>query len=276
MPESLTQAEPIALSQAVSPLVLAMDIGSTSSRAAVHDALARPVVGHQTEAKHRFHEASDGTSEIDADAMVAEISGLIGETVQGLPASSIAAVAMDTFASSLVCVDDHGGALTPCISYADARSAGHIAALAERLGSERVHQLTGVRLHTSYLPARLAWLRAERPEVWAATAKFASLGEYIFDHLAGVDACATATMAWAGMLDRHTGRLSAELLEATGVRAEQFGPLVDPDEPQSAIGELVDSRWPALAGAVWFPAIPDGYASNVAVSYTHLTLPTIA
>lgn len=113
MPESLTQAEPIALSQAVSPLVLAMDIGSTSSRAAVHDALARPVVGHQTEAKHRFHEASDGTSEIDADAMVAEISGLIGETVQGLPASSIAAVAMDTFDSSLVCVDDHGGVDDP-------------------------------------------------------------------------------------------------------------------------------------------------------------------
>ena len=45
--------------------------------------------------------------------MVAEISGLIGETVQGLPASSIAAVAMDTFASSLVCVDDHGGVDDP-------------------------------------------------------------------------------------------------------------------------------------------------------------------
>lgn len=273
----------VELSRAVNPLVLALDIGSTSTRACVYDAQARPVAGLQAEARHQFHETAEGASEIDADAMVAEVAELITHTVEQMMPGAISAVAMDTFASSLVCVDAQGQALTPCFSYADSRSADHVRQLRARLGDAHAHQLTGVRLHTSYLPARLLWLADEHAGVWDAAARFVSLGEYIWTKLAGVGACAVSTMAWAGMLDRHTGQLSPELLEVTGTSADQFGELAEPTEGFSAVpSELqaagsapagsssasVAARWPALADAVWLPAVPDGFASNIGVGAT--------
>jgi gluconokinase len=98
--------------------------------------------------------------------------------------------------------------------------------------------------------------------VFAKTATFLSLGEYVYAKLAGISGCATSTMAWAGILNRHTMKLDADLLAAVGVDADQFAALIDPDQPITDVSPEVASNWPALAGAAWFPAIPDGYASN--------------
>ncbi len=251
----------------VSPLVLAIDIGSTSTRAAVYDALARPVAGRFTTIRHFFSEAADGTSEVDANQIVAEVADAITVVVHDLVAGAVAAVAIDTFASSLVCVNAAKDALTPCFTYADTRPAAELAWLRNELDESAVHQLVGARLHTSYLPPRLLWLAHTRPEVFKHTARFVSLGEYILSRLADVDAAATSTMAWAGMLNRHTGDLEAGLLEATNTRREQFATLADPDQPTSAhdIARSAKDRWPPLVDAAWFPAIPDGYASNLGV-----------
>lgn len=267
-PDGVPEARPVPLEEAVAPWVLAMDIGSTSTRAALYDALARPVKGRTARADHAFREGADGTSEVDADQMVTEIADVITRATDGLPQGSVRAVAMDTFASSLVCVDAQGNALTPCITYADTRSAPQLAQLRGELDESAVHQAVGTRLHTSYHPPRLLWLARTAPEVVARTVRYVSLGEYILTRLAGVEAAATSTMAWTGMLNRHTGDLDADLLSATGTRREQFGPIVDPDQPAHATLPGVDGRWPALRGALWFPAIPDGYASNIGVGAT--------
>ncbi|MFT3875506.1 MAG: FGGY-family carbohydrate kinase [Propioniciclava sp.] len=50
-----------------------------------------------------------------------------------------------------------------------------------------------------------------------------------------------------------------------GVSAGQFAPIVDPEDPITDVSREVARRWPALEGAAWFPAIPDGYASNLGV-----------
>lgn len=58
---------PVRLDQAASPLVLAIDIGSGSTRCSLYDGLARPVKGRTRKADHKFVEKADGTVEIDAD-----------------------------------------------------------------------------------------------------------------------------------------------------------------------------------------------------------------
>lgn len=261
----LPTTEAIALVSAPAPYVLAIDIGSGSTRCSLYDAYARPIRKRIAKADHRFVEEADGTAEIDADLIAAEVADVIGQVVDGVEPGLIRAVVMDTFASSLVCVDADGAALTPCYTYADSRSARHLAELRTRLDETEVHQRVGARLHTSYHPPRLLWLQDEQPDVFARTAKFLSLGEYVYAKLAGVEGAATSTMAWAGILNRHTCELDDELLAAVGVDRSRFAPIVDPDEPITAVSPDVARRWPALEGAAWFPAVPDGYASNVGV-----------
>lgn len=258
----MPEAHAVSLDTAVQPFVVAIDIGSSSTRCCVYDAYARPIKKRTVRAEHVFIEAADGTAEIDADQVTQEVASVLTAAIAGMDPGAIAGVAMDTFASSLVCVDAGGNALTPCYTYADGRSAAHLATLRGQLDEAEVHQRTGTRLHTSYHPSRMLWLRDTAPDLMAKTAKFLSLGEYVYAKLAGISGCATSTMAWAGILNRHTMKLDADLLAAVGVDADQFAALIDPDQPITDVSPEVASNWPALAGAAWFPAIPDGYASN--------------
>jgi gluconokinase len=249
------------LDDALDPLVVAMDIGSTASRGGVHDATGRPVRGLQHKVPHAFTVAPDGTSVIDPDQVTAEIEQVLDAvTADPRLGTRVAGVALDTFAASLVGVDRAGRALTPCLTYADSRSSDAVRALRDELDEHAVQQRTGTRLHTSYHAPRLRWWATTSPRTAAAAAGWWSLGEYVLARLIGTPLAGTSTVAWTGLLDRRTGALDAELLAAAGADADRFSPPRDTADPAPA---AAPARWPALARAVWFPVLTDGYASNV-------------
>lgn len=61
----------------------------------------------------------------------------------------IGGVALDTFASSMVIVDDEGRALTPCATYADSRPHAFVDVLRGEIAEADLHQRVGTRIHTS-------------------------------------------------------------------------------------------------------------------------------
>ncbi len=260
----------VAAAEAVGPFVLAMDVGSTASRGGVYDATGRSVAGASRKIPHAFRTASDGTSEIDPDQVADELAQIVSELSAVPLPGRITGVALDTFASSLVGVGTDGRAVTPCYTYADSRCGVQVAALRGELDEAAVQQRTGTRLHSSYLPARLRWLRETRPQLFGAARRWMSLGEYAYLRLAGVTAAGTAVAAWTGLLDRRTGAWDTTMLQASGIDAGQLSEVRDPahplDDPDGAA-----SRWPALRGARWFAPISDGFASNLGAGATDST-----
>lgn len=249
------------LADAAPPFVLALDVGSTASRGGIYDAVGRPVKHLRHKVPHAFTTGTDGTSEIDPDAVVAEIAEIVTTLATADLAGRIGGVALDTFASSLVGVDADGAALTPCYTYADSRCAPQLAALRSELDEAAVHQRTGTRLHTSYHAPRLRWLRETAPETFARTARWLSLGEYAYLRLLGTTAVGTSTAAWTGLLDRRERAWDPELLAAAGITAGQLSEIRD--DPLTAVPRAVRRRWPGLSDAVWFPPVTDGFASNI-------------
>jgi gluconokinase len=118
-------------------------------------------------------------------------------------------------------------------------------------------------LRTSYWPARLAWLRRARPDIWRQAAGWATLGDYLELRLFGRRRVTPSAAAWTGLLNRHSLGWDAELLAALGVTEGQLAPLADVDEPISGLAAAFARRWPALAGVPWLPAVGDGAAANV-------------
>lgn len=251
------------------PLVLAFDVGSSGTRGGVFDATGAEVPGLRGKASHAFITDASGTAVIDPDEVVAEVAQIIDEVLGRLdPQVAVAGVAMDTFSSSLVGVDDDGAAVTPCFTYADTRCSAQVVALRAELDEYQVHQRTGTRLHTSYSPARLRWLAVDHPQMFAAATRWLTLGEYVYLHLLGTTAVGSAAAAWSGMLDRVTGTWDAQMLQAARIRPDQLSAVHEPDqpiipEPGSAASVELARRWPALAGAHWYPAIGDGLAANL-------------
>src|SRR3954464_2228668 len=219
----------VALDEALDPLVLALDVGSTASRGDVYDAAGRPVEGGRRKIPHEFRTSGDGASELDPDQVADELGQVITRLAAASLEGRIAGVALDTFASSLVGVGTDGRAVTPCYTYADSRCAPQVTALRAELDEAQVQQRTGCRLHSSYLPARLRWLRETDPGRFTAERRWMSLGEYAYLRLLGTTAAGTATAAWTGLLDRRTGRWDPELLGAAGIEADQLSEVRDPD-----------------------------------------------
>ena len=258
----------VSRTDAVDPLVLAVDVGSTATRGDVYDAAGRPVEGGRCKVPHQFVTAADGTSQIDPDAVVEEVAQVIGQLAGRWRAGRIAAVALDTFASSLVGVRPDGSAATPCYTYADSRCAEQVVMLRGELDEPAIQQRTGCRLHTSYLAPRLRWLQATQPGAFAAAARWMSVGEYVYLRLLGTTAVGTSIAAWTGLLDRRTGRWDDELVAAAGLRADQLSDIRDPTEPFDDTGPVIGSRWPALANSVWLPVVADGIAGNIGAGAT--------
>jgi gluconokinase len=65
------------------------------------------------------------------------------------------------------------------------------------------------------------------------------------------------------MLGIRTRQWDPELIEALGVRAEQFPVLGDIHDKINGLTPTYASRWPTLRDVPWFPAIGDGAAANI-------------
>ncbi len=248
-----------------SPLILTLDIGTSSLRAMLFDAQARAVAGVETQVKYKPVTTPDGGNTLDADEMFRRacraVDGVLGLAEPLAPA--IAAVAADSLVSNVLGVDAQGNAVTPVYTYADTRSARDVDSLCAQLDEATTHQRVGTRFHTSYLPARFLWLERTNPELFKRVHWWMSLGEYFYYRWLGQRACSYSIASWTGLLNRQELEWDKDLLSRLPVSAEQFSPLVDVTTPLRGLKAEYAARWQPLRQAAWFPAAGDGATANI-------------
>ncbi|MDO5683328.1 MAG: gluconokinase [Propionibacteriaceae bacterium] len=254
------------IDEAVAPLILALDVGSTGTRGGLYDARGLPVKGARLKVPHAFTTAADGTSTIDADQVADELRACIDYCATRFEVP-IAGVALDTFASSLVGVDADDQAITPAFTYADSRCAPQVSYLRSTLDEDETQQRTGTRQHPSYLPARFLWLKEHHADAFARARRWVSIGEYAWLRLLGTTAAGTSTAAWTGMLNRHTCTWDEPLAAAVGVPVEKLSPIAHPSQPLTPAVDIART-WPTLADAVWFAPVSDGHTQSLGAGAT--------
>src|SRR5258708_1186844 len=120
--------EPLAipLREARSPLVLALDIGTSGLRVFLFDVRGRPVASCIAHADRPLRTSPGGGVTVDAGGRVrAACGGIDGVLARsGRRSSDIAAVAASTFWHSLLGVDASGHPTTRVLTWADTRARG--------------------------------------------------------------------------------------------------------------------------------------------------------
>ena len=141
---------------AEAPLVLTLDVGSSSVRSMLFDRLGRAVKGIQAREQYRLETPETGAAEIEPDVLLERAFGCLDGLLDraGRLARQIGGVGISTLVSNLLGVDGHGRTTTPVYTYADTRAESDAAFLRSQLNEPDVHNRTGCRLHSSYLPAR--------------------------------------------------------------------------------------------------------------------------
>lgn len=259
--ESMQQAE----SAPGSPLVLVLDIGSSSTRALLCDSSARVVVESMARQKSALVVVPDGTAVDDPEAVVARVVHCIDQALEqaGAQARQIAAVGCATYASNIIGIGADGAPCTPVFTYADTRSAEAAVALQHQLDEAAILQRTGCLLRTSYLPALFHWLSAAHPETIRSSRRWSSIGEVLFERFFGRSTITYSLASWSGLLNRATFDWDAELLAELPIDVDQLGTLSDVDTAFVGLRDEWARRWPALANIPWFSAVGDGAAANI-------------
>lgn len=248
------------------PLVLAVDIGTSSARAALYDATARELFETDAHVLREFRATTDGGAEDDAGRLLTDVHRVVDEAHARAVALGlkVAAVAVSCFMHSLVGVDAAGDAVTPVYGWADTRASSEVAALRARFDESATHARTGCRFHASYWTAKLAWLRRTQSERFARVARWLSFGEYLTAKLCGgrAQAASVSTASGTGLLDVHTCVWDTEIVSGLGLNFEQLPRLASESET-FALADEYAARWSLLAACPIFPVFGDGPANNV-------------
>lgn len=252
------------------PLVLALDISTSSVRAALYDGKASEVAGAEAELARALHTTADGGAELDAREAIGQVISTIDAFFSKAAAQDgrIELVAISCFWHSLVGVDDEGRALTPLFSWADTRAARAAGELRQQFDEHVVHARTGCRLHSSYWPAKLRWLQRERPDMARAVRRWMSLGEFLLLSLFDETAASVAMASGTGLFNLSAREWDAELVAALGLSLEQLPVIAEENRSFTRLKDEYAARWPLLRDAKWFPAVPDGAANNVGAGCT--------
>lgn len=250
------------------PLVLALDVGTTSVRAMLFDRKARDVRGIAASAETPLETTPDGGATIDAEKLLDLTVGAIDDALEAIrdemrPHTQIDAVAISTFWHSFLGVDDQNQPTTPLLVWADSRAHREMLDLRQRLDERAVHARTGCLLHWSYWPAKLLWLRKAMPEAYDRTRRWVSFGEFL--HLRVLDraVCGVSMASGTGLLDLNAQRWDDEMLATLGLDPDRLLPLVGQGESVGKLRPELARRWPTLRDARWLPSVGDGAVSNV-------------
>jgi gluconokinase len=240
------------------PAVLAVDVGSSSVRAALYDRRGRPRPGGGGRLAYGTRTDAEGAAEVDPELLIRLTGQAVTEALRQAP-GPVGAVGLSTFWHSLVGVDGAGAPTTPVLLWSDTRAWRQAERLRRELDAESVRRRTGVPIHPCYWPAKLAWLREARPAAWRRTRLWLSFADLLYLRLFGAVGTSPSLASGTG-LRRLAGGWDPELVQRLAL---------DPGALPGEVGEMSSlrpphaRRWPQLRAAPWLTARGDGALANL-------------
>jgi glycerol kinase len=215
--------------------ILALDQGTTSSRAILFDRHGQPVARAQQEFPQHFptpgwveHNPSDIW-----ESQLAVARQVLRE--HGASAADIAAIGIANQRETTVLWDRKTGeAIAPAIVWQDRRTADHCERLRAAGKARRIHDNTGLELDAYFSASKLAWLlehvpnareRAERGQL-----AFGTIDSWLVFKLCGKHVTDVSNASRTMLFNIHLMRWDQELLDLFGIPASLLPQVVSSSE----------------------------------------------
>jgi gluconokinase len=259
MPELLS-----VMKASTTPVLLALDIGTSGVRAALFDEGGVEVDGSTIRINSRGSSLLDSGT-ISAGMLLNQVAEAIDEVLASIydPATRIELIAISCFWHSLVGVDYEGEATTPVFAWNDLSASSASRQLRSQFNEAEIHTRTGCRFHPSFWPAKLVRLRDEEPVTFDKTHRWLSFSEYLTLKLFGESSISVSMASGTGLLNQRTCEWEVGLLQALNVDIETLPKISAPGKTLNQLADEYMLRWPQLCEARLFPAIGDGAANNI-------------
>jgi gluconokinase len=236
-------------------LVLAIDIGSSSTRTALFNQRGRVVPGTDARREYSLRYTADGGAELSPIGLLRTVRACLHETLESSPPKQpIVALGGSAFWHGLLGLDRKSRAVTPIYTWADARSVADAARLREEFDEREFHAETGCMVRASYWPAKLRWLARTNRALFGQVDRWVSPVDWIFEKIFGATGTSDSMASATGLYDLRTKSWHTRLCEACEVRPNQLDAIRESAAPGN-------SR--RFRGTCIFNAIGDGAAGNL-------------
>jgi xylulokinase len=163
----------------------------------------------------------------------------------GLGVRDVAGIGLSGQMHGLVALDDADRVIRPAILWNDGRTGAECAEIEERVGLERLIELTGNRALTGFTAPKLLWLRRHEPESYARIAHVLLPKDYVRLRLCGEHAIDVADASGTLLFDVARRRWSDEVVAALELDPAWLPPALESAEVSGRTADGV----PVAAGA---------------------------
>ncbi len=247
------------------PFILALDIGTSSVRAALYDAKGDVLPETMVKNERAVIITGEGGAELDAEKAFRQVEQAIGDVLKKCPAETkqIEYAAASCFWHSLIGIDADGNATTPVYTWAETRPAKYVDVLREKLDEEKIHNRTGARFHSSFWTAKLLWMQKEQREIFKKTARWLSFSDFVALRLFDNSATSVSMASATGIFDVRQNVWDEELIKFLKIKPENLPEIVAKDSDTFTLNSKYQKRWKQLKDSKWFLGIGDGAANNI-------------
>jgi xylulokinase len=209
------------------PLVAAVDVGTTGARAIAFDLQGRRI--GETRHPYRISSPRPGWAEQDAyDWAESAVAALRGLAARARVTGRIRAIGLTGQCPSMVPVDENCVPLRPGMLYRDNRAVAEALEMRERIDDQAMHERTGHVAEAFHVGPKVLWLRRHEPAIFARTRLILQPRDVVLHRLTGLartdETHANATLFF-GLRKRAW---DAGLLTAFDVDPALFPPVLQP------------------------------------------------
>ncbi|MEM9220971.1 MAG: FGGY family carbohydrate kinase [Pseudomonadota bacterium] len=203
------------------PLVIGIDSSTTATKAIAFDARGRFV--REGRAPIEMSNPRLGYFEQDTRDWWRSTAQALRDCLGDLDPSAVAAVAISNQRETLGVFDENNEPLCPALLWLDERARVEVHELAQKVGEDRIHEITGRMPDLTPAVCRMLWVLKHAPETAKRLGKFADVQSYLVHCLAG----GPLRTGWPsadplGVFDLVQKDWSAPLLDALGITAENL------------------------------------------------------
>ncbi|GAA1786809.1 xylulose kinase [Planosporangium flavigriseum] len=239
------------------PLLVGLDVGTTTSKAVVFTTDGRPV--SEGKAVTPWVTTAHG-AEMDARALLASAREALRLAVGAAPPGPVVAVGVTSMGESGVLLNGRGEPLAPVIAWHDTRDGTEVADLTAALGEDQFAARTGLPLRGQWSLTKHRWLLAHHPQTKEAVRRL-NVAEWIVRGLGGEESAEQSLASRTGWFDLNARDWWSEALEWSGADRSLMPDLVTSGTPLGTVSESVGIE--RLTGAVFTVCGHDHQAATV-------------
>ncbi len=242
--------------------LMGIDLGTSGIRVVLFDSACRQIC--EATREYPLYQPQNGWAEQDADDWYRAAVAAIGEVLNtsGVAAEKIVGLGLSGQMHGLVMLDAEGIPLRRAILWCDQRTAGQCRTITERVGAQKLLEITCNPALTGFTAGKILWVREHEPEVYAACRHILLPKDYLRYKLTGVFACDVSDASGMQLLDVPHRRWSQEVLQALEISPSL---LADVYESPQITGNISPEA-AALTGLSEGTAVVGGAGDNAAAA----------